>query len=258
MAAFIDKYSYLPQTVDIGGDIYSLGAENPVNLGFKNRNQFLDTFGSKSESLLRKYMNYSVKGKNKLVFDSPEDKNELIKILKKRATVLKTSNGFTNSTLKSEIFKRSYLYIQKLIADLEGSGSNSIKVDDEACATAKKQIKDIKDDHKFQIILEMAWYLLHPDDVPSEVGCEWAKMIKQLDTLRLGDIVAEIREADRASEPSKNAFNYFKKINLQTVAKSDTIRNALDQAKKFATDIQSEMPVKMSKNVLNYFLIYLK
>jgi hypothetical protein len=76
MAAFIDKYSYLPQTVDIGGDIYSLGAENPVNLGFKNRNQFLDTFGSKSESLLRKYMNYSVKGKNKLVFDHCHKNNK--------------------------------------------------------------------------------------------------------------------------------------------------------------------------------------
>ena len=63
MAAFNDKYSYLPQTVDIGGDIYFLGPERSMNLAFKSRKQFLDTFGSESEPLLRKYMNYSVKGK---------------------------------------------------------------------------------------------------------------------------------------------------------------------------------------------------
>ena len=95
MAAFIDKYSYLPQTVDIGGDIYSLGTEKSINLGFKSRKQFLDTFGTdpKTEQLLRKYMNLSVKNKKKLVFDSPDDKNDLINILKKRANVLKNSNS---------------------------------------------------------------------------------------------------------------------------------------------------------------------
>jgi hypothetical protein len=254
MAAFIDKYSYLPQTVDIGGDIYSLGTENPVNLGFKSRKQFLDTFGSKSEYILRKYMSLSVRGKNKLVFDSPEDKNELIKILKKRANVLKNSNGFTSSTLKNEIFKRSYLYIQKLITELEGSSSKSIKVDDEACTTYKKEIKTISDDHKFQMILEMAWYLLHPDKVPSEIGCDWAKLVKNLERLRVGDIVQSIRDAEPVSEPRKNALNYFKKINLQTVVKKDTINNALDQAKVFATEIQSETASESIKNRLKLLL----
>jgi hypothetical protein len=71
MATFIDSFSYLPQTVDIGGDIYFLGPERHINLGFKSRKQFLDTFGTNSETegLLRKYMNLSVKGKNKLLFD---------------------------------------------------------------------------------------------------------------------------------------------------------------------------------------------
>jgi hypothetical protein len=256
MADFIDSFSYLPQTVDIGGDIYFLGPERHINLGFKSRKQFLDTFGTNSETegLLRKYMNLSVKGKNKLVFDSLEDKTNLINILKKRATVLKNSNGFTSSTLKNEIFKRSYLYIQKLITELEGSNGKSIKVEDEACTKAKKEIKTISDDHKFQMILEMAWYLLHPDKVPSEVGCDWAKLVKKLERLRVGDIVQSIRQAEPASEPRKNALNYFKKINLETVLKKDTIRNALDQAKVFATEIQSETASESIKNRLKLLL----
>jgi hypothetical protein len=258
MAGFIDSFSYLPETVDIGGDIYFLGPERHINLGFKSRKQFLDTFGtnSKTERLLRKYMNLSVRGKNKLVFDSSEDKNELIKILKKRATILKTSNSFTSSTLKNEIFKRSYLYIQKLIMDLEGSNGKSIKVDDEACTAAKKEIKEISDDHKFQMILEMAWYLLHPDKVPSEIGCDWAKLVKELERLRMGDIVQSIHEAEIKSgiEPSKNALNYFKKINLQTVVKKDTIKNALDQAKELATEIQSETANESVKKRLKLLL----
>jgi hypothetical protein len=256
MASFIDSFSYLPQTVDIGGDIYFLGPERHINLGFKSRKQFLDTFGTNSETegLLRKYMNLSVTGKNKLVFDSVEDKTDLINILKKRATVLKNSNGFTSSTLKNEIFKRSYLYIQKLITELEGSNGKSIKVDDEACIKAKKEIKTISDDHKFQMILEMAWYLLHPDKVPSEIGCDWAKLVKNLERLRVGDIFQSIRDAEPASEPRKNALNYFKKINLETVLKKDTIRNALDQAKVFATEIQSETASESIKKRLKLLL----
>ena len=253
MAGFNDKYSSLPQTVDIGGDIYFLGPERSINLAFKSRKQFLDTFGSKSEYLLRKYMYYSVKGKNKLVFDSPEDKPALIKILKDRANKLKSSKEFTSSTLKNQIFKRSYDSIIKIIQHLDNSNTN-IKVDDEACVIAKKQVKDIEDDHKFQMILEMAWYLLHPDKVPAEVGCEWAKMIKKLDKLRLGDIVAQIRKTNSGVPPSKDAFNYFKKINLQTVAKSATIENALDQAKKFATEIQDESAIEKLKNRLKLLL----
>jgi hypothetical protein len=256
MTAFIDPYSYLPQTVDIGGDIYFLGPEKSIDLGFKSRKQFLDTFGSKSEYLLRKYMNYSVKGKNKLVFDSPEDKPALLKILKDRANKLKSSKEFTSSTLKNQIFVKSYDNIIKIIQQLEGSGTTNIKVDDVACATAKKQVKDIEEDHKFQMILEMAWYLLHPDKVPAEVGCEWAKMIEKLDKLRLGDIVTEIRDAQTKSgiPPNKDAFNYFKKINLQTVAKSITIENALEQAKKFATEIEDQSAVDKVKNRLKLLL----
>ena len=138
---------------------------------------------------------------------------------------------------------------------MEGSSNKSIKVDDEACTTAKKAVKAISDDDKFQMILEMAWYLLHPDKVPSDIGCDWAKLVKELERLRVGDIVTEIRKAEQpASEPSKNALNYFKKSNVRTVLKKDTIANALDQAEKFATQIQDETAIESIKKRLELLL----
>jgi hypothetical protein len=106
------------------------------------------------------------------------------------------------------------------------------------------------------MILEMAWYLLHPDKVPSEIGCDWAKLVKELERLRMGDIVQSIHEAEIKSgiEPSKNALNYFKKINLQTVVKKDTIKNALDQAKELATEIQDETANESVKKRLKLLL----
>ena len=271
MAVFKDPCSDLPQTIDIGGDIYFLGPEKSIDLAFKSREQFLKAFVENKENtekretecLLRKYMYYSVKGKKNLVFDSPEDKEKLIKILRNRANNLKESEKFTSSILKNTIIKRSYLNILKIIQELEGSSDNKktqydllkfMNIDILPCTKAKKYIKDIDDARKFQLVLEMAWYLLHPDEATSKLGCQWAKLIKQLDTLRPADIATEISKNDTGIEPNKSAFNYFKKINLQTVAKSETIKNALDQAKKFAADIQDTNATNEVKNRLELLL----
>lgn len=266
MTEFQDKFPDLSQTVDIGGDRYFTGKQKPIELGFKNRIHFLNAFGNNSETeyLLRKYMYYSLKDKKKLVFDTPEEKEKLLAILKKHVKQIKTNPLYNSPILKNTLIRRSCLNIEQLIQELEGSNTTNkeptrdffkfMDVDILPCTKAKKYIKQITDDHKFQMILEMAWYLLHPDKIPAEIECDWAKLIKKLDTLRLGDIVEEIRKADTSIEPSKNAFNYFKKINLQTVAKSDTIKNALDQAKKFATEIQDSNAKNEVKNRLKLLL----
>ena len=261
----IDKFSELSHTIDIGGDRYFMGTQKPIESGFKNRKHYLNAFGTEPETerLLRKYMYYSLKDKKNMVFNSQEDKTALIKILKDWVKKTKTNPLYNSPILKNTIIRRSCLNIEELIQQLENSDNkdlsnkHSFKMPDMdilPCTKAKKYIKTIPDDHKFQMILEIAWYLLHPDKVPEQVGCDWAKLIKQLDTLRLGDVVAEIRNADTSVEPTKNAFNYFKKINIQAVAKSETIENALDQAKKFATEIQDKNASDEIKNRLKLLL----
>jgi hypothetical protein len=268
MTEFIDRFPNLPQVINIGGDKYFMGSQKPIELGFKSRKNYIDSFtnDTNTEYLLRKYMYYSLQAKRKLKFDTPEDKKNLIKILKKRAQQLKTSSEFTSSTLKNTIIQRSFLNIQELIKQLEGPEYKGFElpkipdIDILPCTQAKKYIKQISDDAKFKLILEIAWYLLHPDKIPSQVECDWAKLIKQLDTLRIGDIVAEIRQTELnqgislpTNQPT-NPFNYFKKIDLEQIAKAPTIRNALDRAKQFATEIEGENASSKMKERLKILL----
>jgi hypothetical protein len=60
MSEFIDQFSNLPQVIDLGGDKYFMGPQKPIELGFKSRKNYLDSFGSdrETEYLLRKYMFY--------------------------------------------------------------------------------------------------------------------------------------------------------------------------------------------------------
>lgn len=264
MTEFIDQFPNLPQVIDIGGERYFMGPQKPIEMGFKSRQDYINSFGIKpqTEYLLRRYMFFSLQAKRKLKFESPQDKTELITILKNRVKQLKASKEFTSSLLKNTIIQRSYINIERLIQELEGTDykeDTPFKMPDInilPCTKAKKYIKQIPENHLFQMILEIAWYLLHPDSVPSTIQCDWAKLIKQLDTLRLGDIVTSIQKAEEVGgiEPSKNVYNYFKKINLENVIKKNNLTNALDQAKDAALKIQDDTANKEIKDRLRTLL----
>ena len=241
MSDFRDPFPNLPQVVDIGNDRYFMGAQKPIELGFKDRADYIKSFSdnSRTEFLIRKYLYISLKGKKRLVFEDPKEKAELIAILRKRAKKIESSNEFTSSTLKNTLLQRSYLNIQRLIQELEGPDYKGFKFPSLPdislpCTKAKKYIRTIPENRLYQLILEIAWYLLHPDDIPEKVKCDWAKTIKQLDTLRIGDLVINEKQNGNSVSPS----NYFKRINLSSVVKSKTLVNALDQAREMAQQIE--------------------
>ncbi len=262
MTEFNDPFPNLPKVVDVGGDRYFMGPQKPIELGFKSRQEYLNSFGTQRETerLLRQYMYYELGSKKRTQFVSPEDKQALINILKTRAKQLEASKEFTSSTLKNTLIQRSYVNIQRLIQQFEGpdyKGFQLPKIPDLLpCTKAKTYIKQIPEDRLFQMILEIAWYLLHPDKVPSKVQCDWAKLIKQLDTLRLGDIVADIHnlEQGKGLAPTEKALNYFKKINLETVAKKETLSNALEEAAEMASRIEDENAKDDAKKRLQVLL----
>jgi hypothetical protein len=265
MAEYRDLFPELPRAVDVGGDQYYIGSEKPIELGFKSYKNFQDSFGKdpRTEQLIRKYLFYSLKDKKRTKFETPEEKQELINILKKRANQIEESKQYTSSTLKNTQLQRSYLNIQRLIQLFEGpeyKGFEFPKLPEIpnpfACEKAKKYVREIPQDHLFQIILEIAWYLLHPDKVPEKVQCDWANIVKQLDTLRLGDVVGQIRQLEQEQKinPSEDAFNYFKKINIQNIAKADTLDNALKLAKDLALKIQGENANDLIKQRLKTLL----
>jgi hypothetical protein len=250
MTEYRDPFPELPLMVDLGGMKYYLGELKPVELAYKNRAEFKNTFGKdpRTEFILRKYMFPDLVSKRKLEFDSPAEKDELVKILEKRAAQLESSREFSSSTLKNTIFQQSYLNIQKLLQELKGTNYKppsskgfSLKMPDIlACTKAKKYIKTIPEDRLFELILELSWMLLNPDKVPKDIQCSWAGLIKKLDTLRLGDIMAMIREEQekKGIKTDQKPLNYLDKVDIKKVSKAPTIKNALDQVKSMALELQ--------------------
>ena len=230
--------SNLSQTVDIGGDKYFMGSQQPIELGFKSRANFNKAFdnSTKTEQLIRKYLFFSLIPKTKLKIDNPTDKKELIKILKTRSSKIEESGKLTSSILKNTVLQRSYINIQKIIQELEGastatSNKATLPVILDKCVTDKQYITTISKDHLFWLMLEISWYLLHPDKVPKDIECDWASIIAKLDTLHIDDIITQIKKDSTHNHNNEKPFNYFKKINLDNVMKEDTSEKALIKAK---------------------------
>jgi hypothetical protein len=261
MTDFIDPYPELPLMIDVGGMKYYMGNLKPVELAYRSRSEFKNTFGNnpRNEYILRKYMYPEIEGKRKLKFSSKREKDELIKILERRAEQLQESKEFTSSLLKNTIFQQSYLNIQKLIQDLKGKGMPEddviVSVENTECTKSKKYIKDLSEDKKLQLILELAWLLLHPGQVPKDIECSWNKLIHDLDTLRLGDIMEMIRsEQEKKNQPVGKPLNYLQKINISKTSQAPTIANALIQAKDMAVSIEDENAKRELENRIKILL----
>ncbi len=247
MTDYIDPYPNLSKFIDVGGDRYFLGTDKEVELGYKSRIQYIQTFGGdkRTEYLLRKYL--FLGPQTNIQFTDKNEKNELILILKNRLKHLKSSSEISSSLLKNTRIQRIYINIQKLIQDLEDTGLQ--KKLPSKCTPPEKTLTE---NQLFQIIIEIAWYLLHPNDVPQDIQCEWNKIISKLDTLRIGDIISEIKSEQK--DNNYKPLNYFKRINLDTVVKKPTIQNALDIAKKMASHIESDEYNKLIKERLKSLL----
>lgn len=265
MSDFIDIYPQLSNIIDIGGIRYYMLPGKPIQNIYKSRDEYLRTFGTNPnvERILRQYMGYSIQSKKRLKFEDPFDKQQLIDILKQRLIQLKASEEFSSSILKNTIFQRSYLNIQKIIDDLintkpVNSGSKELEISSN-CSKAKTTVKQIPEDRLFFILLEIAWYLLHPDDVPRDIQCNWAELIQGLDTLRLGEIVEQIKKLNPPVSTDENVaapVNYFSKAGLDFV-KQPKFENALQMIQAYVkkidgNEVNNEMKdrLKILLNVL--------
>jgi hypothetical protein len=244
MTDYQDIYPTLSPVINMGGMKYYLLGNKPVELAYRSRADYIKDFGNSpnTEGLLRKYMYPDVISKSKLLFDSAQEKSDLIQIIKQRIVALERSNEYSSSTLKNQIFQNSHNALQNIISELKkarvrGDAISSEKV--AKCEKDKQYVLNIPDDKKFQLILEMVWYLLNPDKLPADISCEWAKTIKNLDNLRLGDIVKNIQSASQTNDTAE-PLSYLKRINFEKMGKKPTIKNALDEAKHMALQIQDK------------------
>jgi hypothetical protein len=255
MGDFVDLYPTLPNIIDVGGIKYYMLPGRPIQDIYKSRDEYLRTFGDipDDERILRQYMGFSLQSKKRLTFDNPEDKQKLVNILKRRATQLQRSQEFSSSVLKNTIFQRSYLNIQKIIEDIGGGrlsnkSADAIKSEEnDKCIKAKTAIKGIPEDRLFFILLEIAWYLLHPDSIPKDIQCSWAELIQGLDTLRLRGIVDQIKSTAPSNDGTP--VNYFTKAGLGEIKKSKAT-NALEMINEFVKKMDGDDANKAMKDRL--------
>ncbi len=266
MTDFIDSFPELPNIIDVGGERYYMGPGRAIELEFKSYQDYRRAFGNdtRTEYLLRKYMYRSLTDKKRLIFETPEDKQELIKILKDRANKLQESKQFTSSLLKNTNIQRTYINIQQLIQELEGpdyKGFELPSLPDVSlpCTKAKRYIKQIPEERLFQLILEISWYLLHPEMVPAKAQCDWASAIKQLDTLRMGDLLwPKIQKEAAGKLSTMKPFNFFKRVKLGNVAKADSLNTAFDEVLAAAKEVEGENANTSMKELVKTLLSILQ
>ena len=154
--------------------------------------------------------------------------------MKKRSKQLIQSNEFSSSLLKNASFQRVLLNLQAILQELEGS---SLKPTQPASNKNVEYITSLSKETIAQLILELSWYLLHPDKVPRDTSREWATIIKKLDQLRVADFVDRIHtiEKNKTISPLGSPLNYFQRINVGKTAQSN---NALEEAVQMATQIE--------------------
>ena len=156
-------YPGLSTVIDVGGDLYDLSASQNVDLSHKSRDTFLQTFNRSTygdlpvELLLRKYLPVGQKI-DKIQFTSPQEESQLMEILKRRAQQLRTSQQFSSQVIRNIAIQRYHARILEIMKELRRK------------KTVKKQVvPSLSQNQIFQLILEIAWYLAHPNEVPEEM-----------------------------------------------------------------------------------------
>lgn len=223
--------------IDIGGDIYHLGSDSSINFIYTDRNKFMNTFKpiqnekkqimmERIKNLLIRYFPYSIASKPDAIitFDTEKDKQDVLFILNARLRQLKNSLDENSSILMNTRLQTYYDNLDTIIKTIESS---------KAARKNSKKLTKLSNNDIFQLILEFAWYLNHPDKVPEELANDWEKLSKNLLQSRLGDIVQLINEEKKkiGSTSSENPLNYFEQINLKEIITQNTLENAVGKTK---------------------------
>lgn len=247
-----------PAIIKIGSDAYYLGNEKTVELGIKSKEEYVKAFGSDSETerLLRKYFPYGSDWK-KQGFKDLRERGRVLDILKKRRAALEESKAYMSNTLSNARVHKYAEEIGEIIRGIEELSKPAVNV--EAAARIEK-IEAFSPEEQFQTILEMAWYVMHPDKMDYTIRDNWTAIVEQMsDRLRVGNLVDEIKK-DKPIDVDlpDDALNYFKRINMSNVVRTKTVENSLLEAKKEVLENKREKLIKGLQDRLKNIVMILK
>lgn len=199
------------ETIDIGGDLYSLTKNNANTkngrktkrnlyaLGIQTIDKFKEIYGANDEDiqLIEKYFKYGYDEKNLTIEDELE-KNKIIEILtngleyyKNQVEIIEKLNKLKNSpgSVKDYVIVKKYKSISELI--------NKIKN-----ASIIHSYEPINDDKLHEILVYVAWFLLQSKNKrPKSLDT----FITDIDnkTISIQDIVDGIKELKTVNETDK-------------------------------------------------------
>lgn len=242
----------LPNIIDVAGDIYYTGDEKPVQLGYKTRADLLKAFNINTSNSSRKTENlnkerllrtYLYKGVDlSSIQFQPGDKDELIDILKDRANDLNSSLSLNSYSFRQIIPARNYTNLLKLIKELDeheykpGWSAKWDKAKEKSkeilrIGQNKKYARELVNnpDRIFETILEMIWFLLHPDMVPEDIKKSWYEVVKGTDNLKARELINAIRDSASGIPRQDNPLDYIGQMSISDFTAKGTINDAMDR-----------------------------
>jgi len=219
--------------VDIGGDKYFMGSQQEIKLFAKTRQDFDRAFiKPRAAELLCKYFPYGRKPEPV----APGDLKPLITVLQARFDTLKQTAPLNNSVLSTMAILPYMKNLEGILVELK----SKLQVPETRVqiATQERQIEQLREDfktdeNKFGTLLEFAYYMLHPEQVPETVRGKWLEVVEELQRIRPESVIQLIRDS-LATDPEEKIepLNYFQRIKLSKVATKPQIENAFEEAKK--------------------------
>jgi hypothetical protein len=179
--------SKLPDYVDIGGECFNISGTSSYDLVCKSQTEFKKVFDRiltkpNDLTLLRQYLPH--KGEQLKGEIVAAEKKRLITILQLRLDMLESSRNNSSNVVKNMQFNKYISNIKELLKTLKGKGESSAQVK----SKLKSKIKQYTDEQVFQIVLELAWHLLHSDKITNK-ETEWLKLLEQMELLSLGTMI---------------------------------------------------------------------
>ena len=241
-----DNCKGLPTTIDIGGEIIYLdGTSANINFAYKGREYFKKTFMPKpgDECILRKYMYHSLESKQPLDFKNPSDKRRLNEILTARKKTLWDSIQQPSNTVIKNNLVRYYRGITTFLNQISGITPPPDTAPYEQCENERGVLDEIKEreDRIAEMLLQVTWYLMNPDEVPSEIQCDWLKMVQKM---KEHTTFADVKSALALPNSKSKALNYFKRIDLKEFGKEQNHKKAIEKAKTMMAVEPSEDVMK--------------
>lgn len=238
--------------IDIGSDIYDLTKNPDVKLFSKGITEFNKAFPIGSSNLLCKYFKYQNPTYTNI---DAEDIDKVLKILEDREKNLSSALAINSKSEIAKVLTNRYLNnIREIIFKIKTSGEEPAIVEKKADIskdTLALKSELINDDTKFNLLLKIAWYMLHDDKISADGKKKWLAFIGEVKKNTEKIVIDNIGETLKEKTGQViSPLNYFERMKLTDVVTKDTLTDTFETAKqKIIEDLRSQEVDKLTNRL---------